>query len=707
MFKKIIAAVCAATLLTSALTACGSSEDYYEDEYGYEQSTDEGSVSTGADPEENTPSADASSGRRGYETENVISNKGVTDKPHKKTDPEIYADSDAYKQGMDDGNMDYIRWLADYCANIIEPQAVEMLLTIPAFKRAAEKGLLSRYIVLGISYETENQYGAIKQTCYLGKNGNVQGADDVEKVYNIGHRISVNSYIYQKNCQNDPAEQREIADLMLHELMHGFMSDYTRNALTGLKKAGELDDTENNALPDWFAEGTAITVQGGYGERREEILEKFSLSEDSSKEEILTVFGSTESMYENSSFFIDQLSEEELKEYKDYYGGKLALPTDITLEENTYNMSYIGAMFTYYMAAESMGLKPFDENGVLQMDVMREGLSRILDMMYEGYSLDEIIALISKDPQTGASRYADTKDLENKFLYSAGDYGMSFVQKLLYDFESRIEDRLEYIPSGSVIEGYNNRLKDFMDHEYHDSPEVFEIVNSPLITPEDEYYAVSTVLPSKLALGGGCHVSYKDAPGLSEDEEKEANKLFTGDEICLVGFYEGSNYKSPEQWIKLSDTDGGGALPASDAAASADVDNNNEGHQSNDDNSGFDWNDIYSNDYVRGFYGTSNDEDYILLFIFEDSSGQQYGYFETDQVVLYQKCTLNDVLMISEKMPGTRVTLEDGNYLEYYKDKDGSIYILDDLDNVYSAEKVTESEAWQMIEEYIPERKAG
>ncbi len=491
---------------------------------------------------------------RGYSTENVIpAYEGQPEKlkPADGKHARVYADDWAEEYVKKNHCEDYLPWLTDYIINIAEPQAVNMVLRIPCLREAVDQGLISKYIGLDMTYNDVNQFGAMTLCCYLGKKGNMVKIGS-EPICTLAHHLTVNLMNFDQNTRNDVNKRRELQDTLVHEMLHAFMNDYTRNAMVGLHKDGSWNKDENNMLPLWFVEGTAVSLQAVYDQRRDEILQLLLLDPDAGKEEILAELSDADSIFYNLAYMRDQILEQESpEEYAEEYGSRDALMTSLPAEENTYNLSYLGVMNLYNMAAVSMGLDTFDDEGRVQMDALLQGLDMILRLLHNGSSMDEIIAWISTDPYTGVPEYTDTADYERKFMQSADDSGSTFALLLLQDFESRIGDPADYVPSGSVLPGYNTSRKDFMDENYHAAPPAFEIIipDDPYYDREQSYYAVSTVPNSLTALGGGRRISYSEAPELTDAEEAAMSVLDTGGLPALIDEYKGQEYKSTNDWI--------------------------------------------------------------------------------------------------------------------------------------------------------------
>ncbi len=481
------------------------------------------------------------------------------------------------------------------------------------------------------------------------------------------------------------------------------MADYTRNGGVGTFKDGSWADSIDsvNAYPDWFSEGCAITVQGGYQFTRDPMLECFMIANDDPKDERLQLLGSPETMSQSLGYLMDAYAQEDDDEDEgEPEPNKSGMPTDLTVSENQYVSTYYGTMFLYYLSAKSMGLEAFDESGIMDMEVMTKGMSNILNMLHDGYSLDQVVAEISVDPATGVSLYKDLNAYEEAFLTSAQEPSMIFMQKMLYDLESRIDDPNEYIPCGSVIPGYNNYKKDFMDEDPHPVAEVYGIV-CPRLDPSSDCFAVSTVRPSSVALTGGYHVSYSDDPGFSEDELTDIDSLYMGDDICLVDINQYDYYKSPDDWIRM---DGANTVPyqSSEANGNEEYGYDETGYDEDDDsdydellNTGVTTRipDLSSYGFTAGMTGASDPGDVpISLDLYESGEGDLFMLLKIGDndavfgIVDYEETT-------GRAGNGVKFSLSNGDFVILYESDEESGIVEDKDGNIYVVMSATEKEA--------------
>ena len=429
--------------------------------------------------------------------------------------------------------LDYLAWLSDRVIHYIVPHAAEKLMQIPVFQEAVQSGQISRYSALGLTDSERNQFGAMFTCAYVGPDGeSVRSADDPQD--NLAYRLLINLEIYGQDTRRDDRLLTELEDTVIHEMMHAFMFDYNRNAMTGTDRTGRRvfarneageylldEDGERrpvNVLPNWFAEGTATSVQAGYALRRRELLDFFG--EGLPFEEYGPVLSDrAQMMYSLRDAWPDDIFTASLRD-----------------EGNTYNLGYVACMYLYSMAARSMGLEPVLMEGDqprLNRPALLEGLSRILFDLHEGMSLDSIIAEISADGETGLPLYADTDAFEDQCFFGTDEPGLVFWQNMMLDYE---EQYLRGIPAaGSVLPDYDVMEGHYLPQEWAEEAPAFAIAAPEKPDMYQEVFALSTVRPSAVSLGGGRVLSYD--PGtdaLTREELERRDIMYIGDQIRFM-----------------------------------------------------------------------------------------------------------------------------------------------------------------------------
>ncbi len=465
-----------------------------------------------------------------YSTQNELTKSEKLSSAPIEVSIKNFCDSSAIEYAEEHKCMDHLLWLADYAVNVVEPQAVEKVLQIPAFAEAAKNGEISRYISVYITYNDVNHFGAMEQSCYLGRDGH--GLSDWDSpFYYIGHNILVNLSSFLPEEKDDPYTLRFLESAMIHEIMHAFMIDYLFNLSLGTGRDGARvlerdsngkiimneDDRPNHLdeIPLWLQEGIAMTVENPYGTRCGEL--KDMIDPEATDDEYLEIL--SDPAYLDSYINVDFLDE------------GLVNIAKLTEDENAYTTGWVASLFLCAMAGYKLGYAPFDENGYLSTEAVFYGINELLTSIHDGHSLDYVIADLSYgyDPEHG---YKDTADFEERCFGSVDDPGLIFMQQLLFDLESRsIIDPEKYMPCASVLPGYVNGSQSCMDSSYHSPAKVYEVDNIIENNPLGEYYSISTIPMANIALTGGRRTSYDPYLNpLSADEEAERNHGYIGDQ---------------------------------------------------------------------------------------------------------------------------------------------------------------------------------
>ena len=224
----------------------------------------------------------------------------------------------------------HVDWLANMVVNVIEPQAVEILLrNIPSFKTAAENDQVSRYTTFYVTHNESNGFGAMAGSANIGPNGKHYTEETVPEnpqILNIAHQILVNTAAFTPETQE--ADQAKLEGTILHEMLHSFQYDLIRNGTLNLDRSGTRlsKESTSNELPGWFLEGTAVSVQAGYADRRQEII---------------SIFGGTDEAYTEAIKNPDTL--------KGYYEkpANWGESGNITNDSNIYNMGYLASILNF------------------------------------------------------------------------------------------------------------------------------------------------------------------------------------------------------------------------------------------------------------------------------------------------------------------------------------------------------------------------
>ncbi len=290
--------------------------------------------------------------------------------------------------------------------NVIEPQAVKALYTgFNTYSTGAKSGAIGKEIGLYV-YSTAHTDGSQKDlkgaVAYV--DGNYYAPNNTCDDYRYFIGVNVESlfekdkdtqeYIFKENALT------ELDNTMVHELMHAYMDDYTRVGMMGV-----TIDEKNNKFPTWFIEGTATCVDNAYTYH----YDLFDNMADKNRAE-----GA-------SKYTEDSL----LTYYSTDQGDKAGHPSiDYSLgkynENNNRAADYVsGYLATIYLASLANDRYSSDkvkvenaETNTFYMDsaAVRNGLNTIIDYLYKGVSLDEIVKTIS------GKEYENVEDFQKKFL---------------------------------------------------------------------------------------------------------------------------------------------------------------------------------------------------------------------------------------------------------------------------------------------------
>ena len=176
------------------------------------------------------------------------------------------------------------------------------------------------------------------------------------------------------------------------------------------------------------------------------------------------------------------------------------------------------------------------------------------------------------------------------------------------------------------------------------------------------------------ALGGTRSISYAGEDDLSEAEAEEKDTVYAGDEVCLIEFNQGQEYKSMDEWIRLSEEQldsivGEEALTISDAAAA---------------------------DYVGGFILDTGDGSAYFVLMYEDEAHGEFIVAAIgDETIVSRYSESGDIK--EDGMQGMRLTLTNGRKIGYYTSADGKNY--GEINGtMYEAEELSESAAREALD---------
>ncbi len=338
---------------------------------------------------------------------------------------------------------EFLEWLIDLVKNVVQPQAVNLLRDqFPKSLGSAEVGTeLSDQIGLYIYYKTGVLDPPSNALAYV--DGNYEdGGYKLLMGIDAAQFVEFNS---DTGKWEIPDSKKSLLDnTIVHEMMHGFMDDYTRYGMY------QTDDTKKNgqAFPTWFVEGIATAVENGYQYRYDDFI-KMGNNDDN----IITyTLDSVLAGYKASDNKMDlSLCNSEENSASAYSAGSLAV-------------IYLG----YLMAKDlNQGTDPITGDGeTLSVDInaIRNGLDQILLELHgtgdgsDAKTLDDIIRSIS------GQRYSDTADYQNKFIKGAdgsGDASRVFCTSYLTWLENyELGEGVEHA-NGSILfsdQNYNSPI---------------------------------------------------------------------------------------------------------------------------------------------------------------------------------------------------------------------------------------------------------
>jgi len=303
----------------------------------------------------------------------------------------------------------------------------------------------------------------------------------------------------------------QIFFLCSHEMIHAYMSDYTRYGMA----ASGLD-----RFPLWFREGTASCCESNFNNR---VWFFRTLQVDSSNEawaykvdydpvSVLDHYVNPRDYARLGSAIFD-FGSPDAGTYTPYLSGYLA---------TVYLSSLAAVEYTDHTSADLYD----SSTNTYQMDVIRSGLDQILLKLHQNKSLDEIIREISNNV------YASTQDFTDRFVkgtinengtYSGDTDSLQFVTNYL----NFLEDSTGYQPLGSILQQDQTPVCPF-DPDTEATSDFFQVVDSrdPVLSTADPEIAWSTGgtsvqgSPSTYYIGAGTSGSPCEAACAPERSEE-------------------------------------------------------------------------------------------------------------------------------------------------------------------------------------------
>lgn len=327
-------------------------------------------------------------------------------------------------------------------------------------------------------------------------------------------------------------KRAELNNTLTHEMMHGFMDDYTRPGMEGAfydydNKYLNYGKQDQLHFPGWFIEGTATCVDNPYqywnGEFKDYYGYDKTLNEDGKEK------GYSKDMlkeYYSDSKNIMQLKDCDavVNRRSSYCSGYLACLYLAKLVTNTdeYRLKYgikNRAMYEYY-----------DNDGerydVIDSEVFKQGLDIILKEMHGAInpddetkwdctSLDEIIRKISPKDANGERIYNNVEDFTNKFI-KEDDNSAQFCANVLGYLEYFSKD--DEIANGSVLTPFDNTAETLLKDEATEGKAY--VIKDTTETPGLNFVE-STVDPYDAYLpAGGCN-PWEETPESEQTQEEQ------------------------------------------------------------------------------------------------------------------------------------------------------------------------------------------
>ena len=367
----------------------------------------------------------------------------------------------------------------------IQPQAVNFLIdNFKCYSEAVEKGELGKDIGLYIYYDnalspgwnkdrgeyefSNPKYEDMKDAvAYVGmvpvSDGEHKyidsetGKEEIEATYDGAAKYIValnarglDSALYQDEdglWKLEDYKRAELNNTLTHEMMHGFMDDYTRPGMEGAYYNYDTNHLNYNKskkmnFPGWFVEGTATCVENAYQYWNSEFKEYYGY--DKTLDENGKEKGYSKDLlkeYYTNAENIMQLKDcnAEVNRRSSYCSGYLACLYLAKLISNTpeYRLKYGIKNRAMYEYIDNDG----ERYSVIDSEVLKQGLDILLREMHGGVnpedetqwvctSLEDIIRTVSPKDENGERIYDSIADFTNKFI-AEDDKSAQFCRDVL------------------------------------------------------------------------------------------------------------------------------------------------------------------------------------------------------------------------------------------------------------------------------------
>ena len=383
-------------------------------------------------------------------------------------------------------NDGFLEWLIDVIMNEIHPQAVDLLMKgFPAYAEAAEKGEISSKLGLYI-YNVEGVIDgapAPKEALAF-----VQGTY-VEDNFRLVMGIETSLF---KLVQDEDGkwilsekDRNTLDNTVVHEMMHGFMFDYTRTGLT----AATYGDYEHG-FPFWFVEGSATAVDNAY----QYWYDIFSLLKTDGKYDADSVRNTYMTKPDKAGNLLFDLNSCSPQDNPQYY------------QTSAYASGYLACLYLGYLDAKSRGEAVELEDGRYNIDVIRGGINHILSQLHgTGDGLDrKTLGSIIK--QISGSAFKDTKDFQNKFIKNNVDSN-KFAANYLQMMEDIKTSGDVAHANGSILLGNDgqNSVSPIKRGVEPGDPSVYKIIDKPGSAVSDVNDRRANLTGGNVLPGDGTH----------------------------------------------------------------------------------------------------------------------------------------------------------------------------------------------------------
>ena len=445
---------------------------------------------------------------------------------------------------------DDLNFLLDLIINKLQPQAVNLLVDkFPAFSQAGANNQLGRQMSLYVYHvrgddDDLNEHVGAPEGALAYVVGDAFDRDGIK----YGYMTGVNVADLLKTDKNEKPVRNAAGKFTLlragehfeafqntivHEMFHAFMDDYNRTGMLGctnladaiLDKEGRfptdaLQERYNRlAFPEWFAEGSASTVENIYDYREE----NFDLMR-----EIDPGAGKFNKWYDEDTFLVNYVAGRQGSKpsYADlgFCGGYDSDGNKVDNTQSAYVMGYVATMYLSELKARATSGSAVWTDGkqvAISNDKLRMGLNDILADLHQGATLDQVIHDISPTAQDGSKVFKDCDSFEGLFIkgpagkddsYMGEADSLAFaVTYLNYLQAITLEPGRKNMANGSVLFDFSKDYATPLDPSKNASSAYYQIVPSNKFT--------ESTVPDSVALQGGGKSDPDAVPASNQQDE--------------------------------------------------------------------------------------------------------------------------------------------------------------------------------------------